>query len=63
MNVTELNADQLDCLRQDYNYQVNDDTSYVTEDDIPDDVLQEYFAGVSFMPDDFFSDYAPLQTQ
>ena len=63
MNVTELNADQLDCLRQDYNYQVNDDTSYVTEDDIPDDVLQEYFAGVSFMPDDFFSDCAPLKTQ
>lgn len=57
MNVTELNADQLDCLRQDYNYQVNDETSYVTIDDIPDEVLYEYYAGVSFVPDDFYSSY------
>lgn len=53
MKVTELNRDQLDQLRMDYNYNENGSTAYVDETDIPDRILFEAFAGIEFAPDDF----------
>lgn len=55
MKVTELNRDQLDELRMQYNYDKNDSTAIVDETDIPDSVLYEYYGGIEFTTDDFFS--------
>lgn len=53
MKVTELNPDQLDYLRQDYNYTMYGSTAIVDADDIPDRILFEAFAGIEFSEDDF----------
>ena len=53
MKVTELNRDQLDELRMQYNYDVNDSTAYVDETDISNHVLFDYYAGIEFVPEDF----------
>ena len=53
MKVTELNSDQLDYLRLCYNYEVNDSTALVFEDEISNETLFDYFAGVHFVPEDF----------
>ena len=55
MKVTELTTNQLAELRQWYNYDRNDSTAIVDETDIPDSVLYEYYGGIEFAADDFFS--------
>lgn len=55
MKVTELTTGQLDELRQWYNYDRNDSTAIVDETDIPNSVLYEYYGGIEFVTDDFFS--------
>ena len=53
MTVTELNPEQLDFLRMNYNYEVNDSTALVDNTDIPDSVLYAYYDGTEFVPGDF----------
>lgn len=55
MKVTELNQNQLDELRQYYNYDVNDSTAIVDTTDVPNSVLFAYYAGIEFNSDDFAS--------
>lgn len=55
MKVKELTTNQLAELRQWYNYDRNDSTAIVDETDIPDSVLYEYYGGIEFTTDDFFS--------
>lgn len=53
MNVHELTPEQLDFLRQEYNYTMNNSTSYVDADDIPDSEIFAAFEGIEFTSDDF----------
>ena len=53
MSVKELNPEQLDWLRQTYNYEANDSTAIVDKTDIPDEVICEYYAGIEFSTEDF----------
>lgn len=53
MNVTELNSDQLNVLRQQYHYTINDSTAFVGTDEVPDAALFDFYAGIKFMPEDF----------
>lgn len=36
-----------------YNYDVNDSTAYVDCDDISNDTIIEYYAGIEFVTEDF----------
>ena len=54
MKVTELNRDQLDELRMQYNYDKNDSTAIIDETDIDNATLFAYYAGIEFTPDDFW---------
>lgn len=53
----ELPASALDQIRMQYNYDVNDSTSYVDASQIPNEILFQYFAGIVFYPSDF-GDYS-----
>lgn len=53
MQVTELTPEQLEELRQAYNYEVNGSTALTDSAEIPDSVLLDYYGGVDFVPDDF----------
>ena len=62
MNVTELNKEQLNELKNSYFYNTVDEEDYPgeilgdiqTPDDIPDDVIFNYYDGFTFTTDDFF---------
>lgn len=57
MDVHELNREQLDELRWSFYWELQntDDADYFPDpDSIPDDVLFDHYAGISFVNDDFF---------
>lgn len=54
MNVQQLNADQLQQLRQVMLYEVHNLTHIADADDISDEEVCNYFANVEFVEDDFF---------
>lgn len=54
MKVTELTLDQLDELRMQYNYEVNDSTALVDETDIDNQTLFDFYAGIEFVSEDFW---------
>lgn len=56
-DVRELNKDELDELRETYYWQLVDtgeDEGIDGPEDIPDDVLFDHYAGISFVEEDFF---------
>jgi len=54
MNVTELNRDELEELRSNYFYDENINHFYRNVNDVPNQVLFEYYGGISFVEEDFF---------
>ena len=52
MNAMELNQDQIDELKNTYFYDVENNYTYTGE--IPNEVIFEYYNGISFVEDDFF---------
>lgn len=53
MNVTELNQDQLEELKQTYLYQEENDYMFAYE--IPNEVIFKHYAHISFVEEDFAS--------
>ena len=56
-DVRELNKDELDELRWSYYWELVDtgeDDGIEWADDIPDAVLFDHYAGISFVEEDFF---------
>lgn len=58
MDVRELNKDQLEQLKCNYFYQLEEADPDVLEgiafyQDIPDEVIYEHYKGITFVPDDF----------
>jgi hypothetical protein len=58
MNVTELNRDQLNELKQAYAEQLATDGitwgELAAATEIPDDIIFEHYADIDFVNDDFF---------
>lgn len=60
MTVHELNRDQLDQLKNALFWSDDPETAEILDDDIivpeqiPDDIVFQHFAGISFVEDDFF---------
>jgi hypothetical protein len=50
-SVQELNQDQLDNLKFNYLYEVDNDYQYYS--DIPNEVIFEHYAHISFVDEDF----------
>lgn len=63
MNVRELTQEQLDQLKYDYYYQLEqeDEVEDILGDnilypcDIPNDIIFEHYDGIAFVEDDFFN--------
>lgn len=55
MNVRELSRDQLEELKETYFWETEND--YVFAHEIPDSVVFEYYGGICFVNDDFFSSF------
>lgn len=56
-DVFDLSKDELDELRETYYWQLVDtgeDEGIDGPEDIPDDVLFDHYAGISFVEEDFF---------
>lgn len=51
MNVRELNENQLGELKSKYFYDVENEYEYV--DEVPNELVYEYFDGICFTEDDF----------
>lgn len=51
MNVNELSQEQLNELKSTYFYDVKNDYNYAEE--IPNEVIFDYYSGISFVNDDF----------
>ena len=59
MNVRELTRDQLEELKETYLWETEND--YVFAHEIPDSVIFEYYGGICFVGDDFFSSFVASQ--
>lgn len=55
MDVRELSRDQLEELKETYLWETEND--YVFSHEIPDGVIFEYYGGICFVNDDFFSSF------
>lgn len=55
MDVRELSRDQLEELREAYFWTVENEYTFPHE--IPDSVIFEYYDGICFVDDDFFSSF------
>lgn len=55
MDVRELARDQLEELKETYLWETENDYVFVHE--IPDSVIFEYYGGICFVDDDFFSSF------
>lgn len=55
MDVRELSRDQLEELKETYLWGTENDYCFVYE--IPDSVIFEYYGGICFVDDDFFSSF------
>lgn len=55
MDVRELSRDQLEELKETYLWGTEND--YVFAYEIPDSVIFEYYGGICFVDDDFFSSF------
>lgn len=55
MDVRELTRDQLEELKETYLWETENDYVFVSE--IPDSVIFEYYGGICFVNDDFFSSF------
>ena len=58
MDVTELSLEQLDELRWTHYWELvyngeDEKLGYNNPDDIPDEVIFDYYAGINFVNDDF----------
>lgn len=61
MNVRDLNRNQLDQLKWDYFYQLENTNNDILEDivlytEIPDEVIFEHYDGINFVQDDFINE-------
>ena len=55
IDVWELNAEQLAELKENYFYDILDETAeYTTPDEIPDDIIFAHYKHTCFTSDDFF---------
>lgn len=66
MHVTELNAEQINQLKEVLFYNVEDECDYLTDeqrervsracyvDEVPDDVVWDFYGDVDFTEEDFF---------
>lgn len=59
MNVRELSRDQLEELREAYFWTVENE--YTFSHEIPDIVVFEYYDGICFVDNDFFSSFVEYQ--
>lgn len=59
MDVRELTRDQLEELKETYLWETEND--YVFAREIPDSVIFEYYDGICFVDDDFFSSFIESQ--
>lgn len=54
MKVQELNQNELEELRSNYFYDENINHFYRNVQDVPNEVLFEYYGSISFVEEDFF---------
>lgn len=59
MNVRELRRDQLEELQEAYFWTVENEYTFPHE--IPDSIILEYYDGICFVDDDFFSSFIASQ--
>lgn len=58
-SVFDLSPAEMEELKQSYFYQLQDENPEILQgiteaEQIPDDIIQEHYSGVSFVDDDFF---------
>ena len=55
-SVTELNRDELEELKMNYYVELTDagEENVPYWEDIPDDIILDHYAGISFVEEDFF---------
>lgn len=58
-SVYDLSPTEMEELRQSYFYQLQNESPEILQgitdpEQIPDDIIQEHYSGVSFVDDDFF---------